>query len=396
MDVLVVADGHYYRDANDNVYAETTYDYNFYKRYLTVFDKVYAVVRTEKVDCVKGKKLSSGPNVEFLDLPAYTGPWEYAMKYLAIRRLAKKYCQHTPCAIFRLPAATANVMCSVFSRTGKPFAVEIVVDPWENFAPGSIDSILRPMIRYSWTKIVKDMCLRAIGAAYVTESYLQRLYPCRAMKGDHRAFTAAYSSVELPDDCFAAPRTYSRKAKWHIAHVANTFADNGKGHRVLIDALALVRNRGYDVTVTFIGDGPKRSEFEAYAREKQVYEYTKFLGRLPSGLEVKRVLADADLFVFPTKAEGLPRGLLEAMSEGLPCLSSPTCGIPEVLEKEFLIDYDDSNGFAEGIIRCINDPTLMERMSKKNLETARMFRASVLNSRRMSFYNQLKHAAEGV
>ena len=42
MNVLVVADGHYYITPNGDVYADSVYDYNFYKRYLMSFDHVYA------------------------------------------------------------------------------------------------------------------------------------------------------------------------------------------------------------------------------------------------------------------------------------------------------------------------------------------------------------------
>ena len=42
MELLLVADGHYLKDKNGIVYAESTYDYTFYKRYLCVFEKVYA------------------------------------------------------------------------------------------------------------------------------------------------------------------------------------------------------------------------------------------------------------------------------------------------------------------------------------------------------------------
>lgn len=396
MDLLLVADGHYFRDKHGDVYVETTYDYQFYSRYLAVFDKVYAVVRIENIDKASPKlKKCSGTNLEFLELPAFTGPWEYIKHFPHLKKLAKQYSQKASCGIFRLPAATANFMCKSFSKTKKPFAVEIVVDPWENFAPGSIRSILRPVIRYTWTKLVKDMCKKANGASYVTQNYLQEKYPCAAdLKKNSASFKSWYSSVELPDDEFAQPRKYELKKTWTIIHVANTFADYGKGHIPLMNALKIVRRKGYDVQIEFVGDGSKKDEFIQYAKSQNISDAVKFLGRLPSGDRVRQQMKKADLFVFPTKAEGLPRALLEAMSVGLPCLSSPTCGIPEVLDKKYLYQYEDYNGFASGIIDFIENPLKMEQASSENIVIAKHFSSSVLNKRRKEFYEQLKRCVK--
>lgn len=394
MDLLLVADGHYYRDRKGDVYVQSVFDYNFYKRYLTVFDHVYAVARIEDMDAApEGKKKCSGEGVTFLDFPTYKGPWQYAKSFARVRHVAREYARRFSCAIFRLPGATANIVCEEFAKTGKPFAVEIVIDPWENFAPGSGTGILRPIIRWSWTNTVKRMCMKANGASYVTEHYLQERYPCPAFQGKKGYFTGSYSSVELPDAAFAQPRIYEAKKTWYIAHTANTLADYCKGHIQLMNALVIVRQQGYDVRLRFIGDGLKKEEFIEYAQKHGIGDAVEFVGRLPSTEEVRKVYARSDMFVFPTRAEGLPRGLLEAMAEGLPCISSPTCGIPEVLDSSLMFEYDDAEGFATEIIKMITDPARMTEASHRNLEVAKRYASSVLENRRSSFYAQLEQVA---
>lgn len=391
MDVLVVADGHYYRTSDGTVYVDTIYDYSFYKRYLSVFDHVYAAVRTTKVDSApEGKKKCSGNNVTFLDLPQYTGPVEYIKRYYSLIKCIKKFCQKAECAIFRIPAATSNLFCRQFVKTKKPFAVEVVVDPWENFAPGTIKSPLRPIIRYSWTKLVKEMCIKANGVSYVTDKYLQEKYPSK-LKLTGKGFEGNYSSVELPDDKYSLPKIYEKKRTWIIAHSANTFTDYGKGHIPLMQAVKKVRDMGYDVQIKFIGDGPKKKEFQKYASDLRITDAVSFLGKLPSSAEVKENLRNADMFVFPTRAEGLPRCLLEAMSEGLPCISSPTCGIPEIIKPEYLYNYNDVDGFAGEIIEFITHPDLMTELSKQNIDIAMKYSSSKLSVRRSEFYKQLKN-----
>ena len=398
MNVLVVADGHYFQTPDGTVYAESVYDYAFYKRYLQSFDHVYAAVRLDQLsEHPQNMKKSSGEGVTFLPLPAYRGPKEYLLKYNEISKFVSKYCNDYDCAIFRIPAATSNIFCKKYIKTKKPFAVEVVVDPWENFGPGaSGNKAMLFVVRRSWTNLVKKMCWRANGASYVTERYLQQKYPPRALTDKSGFyFTESYSSVELPDDSFSEPRHWNGEQKvYWIAHVSNTFTGYGKGHITLMDAVKIVREKGYNVKVKFVGDGPKRIEFEEYAQSIGIKNNVLFTGRLANGTEVRRVIHDSDIFVLPTFAEGLPRVLLEAMAEGIPCLSSPTCGIPEILEQKYLYDFHDANGFADGIIRFITDPQLMTKESANNLETARKYRSSFLNIKRKQFYDKLKSLVE--
>ena len=400
MNVLVVADGHYYITPNGDVYADSVYDYNFYKRYLMSFDHVFAVIRASQVnEAPKNKRKSSGEGITFLLLPQYQGPYQYVMKYFSIVRSVKKICTRKDIdrAIFRIPAATSNIVGRFFSKTKKPFAVEVVGDPWENFSPRATgNKAMLWIVRRWWTRAVRELCAKADGASYVTESHLQAKYPPRAYSEENcGCFTKHYSSVELPDDSFAEPRTWSEKDEYLISHASNYFSDYGKGHKTLMDAVKKVNEAGYNVSLMFVGDGPLREEFERYAEANGISDKVNFLGRLANGDEVRRAIHNSDIFVLPTLSEGLPRVVLEAMAEGIPCLSSPTCGIPEILDKEYLYDFADDDGFARGIISLISNPEKMTELSRKNLEVAKQFSASVLNRRRKEFYDQLRDFKRG-
>ena len=60
-----------------------------------------------------------------------------------------------------------------------------------------------------------------------------------------------------------------------------------------------------------------------------------------------------DVFIFPSKSEGLPRAVIEAMAVGLPCLSTPVGGIPELIDEEYLFDPLDEMGFTNAIKRFL-------------------------------------------
>jgi len=396
MKLLIVADGHYYIDKQGTCYVESVFDYAFYARYLSVFDEVYALVRAEQVEnAPKNCKVASGPHVHFLPLPPSRGIKQFALNYFTNRKLIKEYVTQCDCAIFRVPGAVANTALPIFAKTGKPYAIEVVVDPWEYFAKGTSGGFIRPIVRRVWTHSLKKMCLQALGVSYVTESYLQKKYPCQALLAPKEPyFTASYSSVELPDDKFAEPKTYAPKDKHIIAHVANAFTGYGKGHVVLMQALKKVLDDGYNVDIWFVGDGPLRAAFEQIAADLDITSHVNFLGRMASGAEVRQKIRAADLFVFPTRAEGLPRVILEAMSEGIPALASPVCGIPEILPEECLINYDDPQGYAKAIIGLITHAELMTAQSKRNIEVAKRYKSSILNEKRKNFYQKLREIAE--
>ena len=392
MNLLIAADGHYYKDKNGAVYVDAVFDYSFYKRYLSVFENVFALARLEEVDCPpKGCKLASGEGVTFLPLPSSRGVNGSIKTIFKTKKAIHHYIEEFDCAIFRVPGVVGNLASEEYKKhKNKKFAIEVVVDPWEYFSKGKITGLARPIVRLLWTIQLKKICMDADGVSYVTENYLQSKYPCKALLGQSKYFYSSYSSVELPDNMYAEPRNYSLKDKWIIGHVAASFTGYGKGQTVLMEAVKIIREKGYNVNIRFIGDGPLRKEFETYAKSLNIQDAVSFLGSFPNGNEVRRELRKCDLFVFPTKAEGLPRCVLEAMAEGLPVISSPVCGIPEIISNDYLVDYRRPDLYADKIISIINNPSILTQMSKDNINTAIKFKSSILTEKRNAFYKQLK------
>ena len=390
--VVVVADGHYLKTPNGDVYVESVFNYDFYKRYLSVFDHVYAIGRIEELGEVPAeKKRADGPGVTFLPIAPGKGLISYAVNYITNALAISRYLeQYGDCAIFRLPGVVPNLAEKIFRRSGKPYGIEVVVDPWEYFAPGANDGFVRGVVRRVWTKNLKRSCRSAKGVSYVTENYLQEKYPCRALQDEPGYFTSHYSSVEIPDDSISAPKSSFLCNRLTISHVANHFDGNAKGHITLLNVVRKVKEDGYDVEVVFVGDGPSRGDYEKLAKNLGIESLVTFAGKMPDGAAVRKVIAESDLFVFPTKAEGLPRVLLEAMAEGLPCLSSPVCGIPEILDDENMFSPNDVDGFVDRIEYLIENPNVLCEMSKKNVEVASRYVNSELQARRAKFYRQLK------
>lgn len=391
--LLLTVDHQFVRTPDGKVWVKTIYGYDFWKRYLEVFDEIRVAARVREADCIKEKMLlASGDRVEFFDLPQYRGTKEYVFKYFSIKKAVSHVVEGCDCALFRIPSPISNLVKHHVMKARLPWAAEIVNDPWDNFAPGAFKSVLRPIYRRFFTNQVKSYAMRANGVSYVTQYALQARYPSYAkLHGESKEhFESYYSSILLKEEYFWDGRDFDpAKCNFTIVHVNSCVTDFSKGHDIVIQAAKELRNRNINVRVKFVGDGPKRAFFENMAREAGVEDYVSFTGLLSSAEEVRKVLMESDILIFPTLGEGLPRTVIEAMAVGLPCLSTAVNGIPELLEKEYLIDQQNAARFADMAEKILTDAGLYMRISKRNIKKAHEYENSVLTMRRNLFYQKL-------
>ncbi|HUK32781.1 MAG TPA: glycosyltransferase family 4 protein [Vicinamibacterales bacterium] len=121
--------------------------------------------------------------------------------------------------------------------------------------------------------------------------------------------------------------------------------------------------RGVAVTWTIVGDGPDAHKLRALWPESTTVRY---LGTLSNPRTIE-TLADHDVFILPSKTEGLPVALIEAMGTGLvPVVSNLDSGVPDVVTRDvtgLMAEAGDAGAFANAIERLARDRTLLERMS---------------------------------
>lgn len=392
MNVLVAVDAQLFMTPDGKVWSKTIYGYDFWKRYLDVFETVTVASRLGKADYsqVDGYLRSDGDRVSFAPMPMVRGMKGYIKKFVPFIRDAKKAVENEDCAIIRLPSIAATFIEAAYKRKHKPYVIEVVVDPMNAYAGNKLAANVL-------TAQLKKSCINANGVSYVTQYALQKQYPNRARingKNTRQYFESYYSSIILKDSFFAPARDYTQIGnKIQLVHTANNINNDVKGHDIVIKVVKKLNDLGIDASVTFIGDGDLRSELEKMAEKLGVGDKVVFTGLLGSALEVREKLLDADMFILPTKAEGLPRAVIEAMAVGLPCLSTPVNGIPELLETEYMFDPIDVDGFTNKIVELLNNPEKLTQMSIRNIKKAREYEETILQKRRVEFYTRLKNLA---
>jgi glycosyltransferase involved in cell wall biosynthesis len=163
-----------------------------------------------------------------------------------------------------------------------------------------------------------------------------------------------------------------------------------KAPDVLIDAVAECLGRGINLELVMLGEGQFRASLERRVQRLGIAERVKFLGPLPMGQAVYDQLDQADLYVMPSRQEGLPRSVIEAMARGLPCITSNVGGLPELVESQYMVKPDDTSGLAETIAKTISNVEEMKRLVKRSVEIASKYRSDILQERRVKFYCVLR------
>ncbi|MBI4553754.1 MAG: glycosyltransferase [Candidatus Latescibacteria bacterium] len=143
-----------------------------------------------------------------------------------------------------------------------------------------------------------------------------------------------------------------------------------KAHRYLIEACGMMKNEGLAFECVIIGDGPLRGRLSEMILRQRLQGCVTLLGSLPYR-QVEEFYRRAAVVVLPSlitaegDREGMPSVLTEAMMFGVPVISSPTAGIPELVvdgETGLLVPPADAQALARAIVRVLHDAPLRSRL----------------------------------
>lgn len=357
------------------------------KRYLSAFHDVRIVGRLFHHEDLCAKPVE-GEGVKFVAFPGFRGPMGLLRALPHMIRTISGTADRNSAYILRIPA-TISLLYSILLRLRRiPFAVEVAADPYDGYSSKALGNHpLAPLFRSLFVAATKWQCRTAAASAYVTAEALQRRYPPKP-----GAPTFNFTSIDLDDDAFvAAPRTAASFARGRLRLVMiGNMQKNLKGQDTLIDAVARLRGLGHDIEATIIGFGEGVERYKAQAGALGIAEYIHFTGRLQNGGPISNVLDACDLFVLPSRQEGLPRALLEAMARALPAFATRVGGTPEILDEPYLFEPNDTERLVELVKSVIDDPEKLARMSAASLTTARRYHVDEVSKARRAFFSAVR------
>lgn len=372
----------------DNSYYSLVYDDSYWERYFQVFSTIYVVARVKKISdsalLPDGYKRLDNKNVRFKKFPYYHGLLQSIIYLPLVLFFILFNVLKSQNNILRLPGIVsiiAGIFCYLFR---KKFAVELVGDPYDVFSSG-VGGRLSRILRLIFTCLTKIIVQKALAVSYVTQYTMQQRYPANV-----KAFTTYYSSITLNNNVFSEKniRTSINKNNFRILMVGS-LEQMYKGFDIAIKAIDRLDFKK-NIEVNIVGDGQYRGHLQNLINTRGMENTFIFHGKIARE-DIFELMEKVDLFLMPSRTEGLPRALIEAMSKGLPAIGSNVGGIPELLPSDWIFENEDDLELSNKISLIYNLDNI-EEISILNMSKAKEFQADTLQERRKNLYLALKNS----
>jgi len=299
----------------------------------------------------------------------------------AVRKIRSQV-ESNDVVVVRLPSTIGRIAYWEAKRQGKPVLVEFMACTWD------------ALWNYSWLGKVSAPYYFAVNrrlmrganhVIYVTDEFLQRRYPT---KGE--AIACSNVVVKSGDKSVLERRikrigNIGKNGPVTLATVAAVDV-RYKDQKAVFRALANLGPRASRFRYRVIGQGdPKR--LVTLAKSYGVADLVEFVGPVRHS-EIPRWLDDTDVYIQPSRMEGLPRALIEAMSRGCPSVGTTAGGIPELLPPGRIFNKGDYKALSVKLSQLT--PQEMLKDAKENFKRAKDFDSVVLQDRRRRFFEKFQ------
>ncbi|WP_315113917.1 glycosyltransferase [Clostridium intestinale] len=380
---------HIFLRYRNNFYTSASLNSEVMKRYINFFGKIRLVTRWKTVDEIKEKtEPSSIDCTEFVGVPNYKSISKL-FNYFKARKIIKKEVLEAEYIIVRT-SSFANIAARYAKKYKKPYLVEVVGCAWDaSWNYSLIGKFIAPFAYFFQKKTVKN----ADYAIYVTERFLQKRYPTKSKNTN-------CSNVSLIDFDYGVLEKRLHKIDKMNMDDKLILATTGaidvkyKGQQYVIKALAKMKNIGITNFEYQLVGGGDESYLKSIAQKYNVDKQVKFLGKMPHR-EVFNWLENVDIYIQPSKQEGLPRALIEAMSRGLPAFGSLTAGIPELLDEKNVFSNSTKNiDEICNLLKSLNKDLMKEQAVRNFTESQKYDKKIIENRRRTAFKEYIEYGKE--
>lgn len=383
---------HRFYSYKGELYTLGAFDQKFWKRYLDIFSEVLIVARVRPLLKLEGNEIRvSSDRIKFYELDFYIGAKQGFMKLPSLKRKLNLLADTNQGAyILRIGSPIADLLVPILKKRSIPYAVEVVGDPWDVFAKGAISHPVRPLLRLYFAYKLKKQCAGAKFSSYVTEHALQKRYPPR-----NSVKTINASSINLSKDFLFENKTFGRDDfDWVFVGTLEQFQ---KAPDILIRSFKILLNKHPRARLNFVGDGRKRLVLEELAISLGVQDSIYFHGSVASSEQVREFLVSSPFFVLPSRGEGLPRAMIEAMACSCLCVGSDIGGIRELIDAEWIAPVNDVEQLAQKMIKIMDQSVEQKNIiSSRNFHKAKDYLGDKLENRRKDFYLSIKNHLEEV
>ena len=299
-------------------------------------------------------------------------------KRIEIKNIIKNEVIKSDFIIARLPSSNGNLAVKFAKKYNKPYLIEVVGCSWDSLWNYSVRGKLIALPSYlSMKRSVKD----APYVIYVTNKFLQHRYPTNGKHTNCSNVTLTDFSDNILQVRLEKISKIDEQEKIVIGTIGAVNV-RYKGQGYVIKALAELKRLGIKNYEYQLVGGGNQAYLMFIARKYGVSDQVKYLGSMPHN-EVLRWLENIDVYIQPSKTEGLPRALIEAMSKACPSIGSNVGGIPELLDESMIFDINKTNKLIS-LLENINKEKLKIE-ANRNFREAMKYDKKVIETRRNRF-----------
>lgn len=305
--------------------------------------------------------------------------WQNEPKCLfAMYEFFKAYKPH----IVQTHVLKANFLGTIAARMAKVPVVIATEMTLKNTAPSSVgrfrDKIIQPFAGF-----IINNCDKFI----VTSNYIKNEWN-RSRKKHHFEVIYPPFNLEKYDKAIRVPRKIVPSIGSRIGFVGRLSEE--KAVNTLLDAMVRVHKSVPEADLTIVGTGPLEDRLKTYCLKNGLESCVKFTGYKANSFEE---LKEMDVFVLPSRTEGCPIVILEAMAMGLPVVATNVGGNPELVsnnETGFLVPFNDRDKMAQSILTLITDRERARIFGQNGRKKAfTQFHPSLFTSKHQELYRRI-------
>lgn len=277
----------------------------------------------------------------------------------------------------------ALIRDSVYIFLAKQYNVKSIV-----FFHGG-DNKLFPVIEKNWLFLFRSIYFKADAMIDLSKKNID-WFKCKGYKGKLFLETTAVDK-ELLSETDENSLNLKHKKNSPVTHLLFLARiEKTKGIYEAIDAFAIVK-KNREVKISIVGDGLELDNIKEYVSKRNITDVT-FHGHLVDH-EKAEIFKEADIYIFPSYYEGMPTSVLEAMSFGLPVVTSAVGGLPDFFINDlhgYITGSKDPAVYAELIMKIMDDNELKKKMSLNNFRYARQhFKSDLVGKRVKEIFNDV-------
>jgi 1,2-diacylglycerol 3-alpha-glucosyltransferase len=287
------------------------------------------------------------------------------------------------------PFIAHHVGVKLARRLGIP-CVETYHTYFEEYLYHYIALLPKPLLKFMARALTRRQC-NHMDAVVVPSRAMHEVLVDYGVRSPVSVIPTGIEPGDLPPGsrerfCSTHGLDASRPMLVHIGRVAHE-----KNIAFLLEVLRAVRQVVPDVLLVIAGEGPALVSLRHKALELDLERTVRFLGYLQRGPALSDCYCAGDVFIFASATETQGLVLLEAMTLGVPVVSTAAMGTRDILAagKGALVAGETVTDFADKVVRLLGDPRLRERLGREARDYAAGWSAEVMARRLVEFYREV-------